>query len=72
MKVEILGGVGGSDDCPDGRTCPTFYKTDRGSYLVQGNLLSHEDLAGLLIPSGEGVLEVPLALVEVIRRADLG
>jgi hypothetical protein len=71
MKVEILGGVGG-DNCPDGRTCPTFYKTDRGSYLVQGDLLSPQDLAGLLIPSGEGVLEIPPALVEVIRRAELG
>lgn len=71
MKVQILGGVGG-DDCSDGRTCPTFYATDRGSYLVQGNLLSPEDAANLQIPSGEGVVEIPPALVEVIRRAERG
>jgi hypothetical protein len=72
MKVRILGGIGGTIDCPDGRTCPTFYETDRGSFLVQGSLLSPEEVAGLQIPPGEGVVEIPPALVEVIRRADRG
>lgn len=72
MKVQILGGMGEDGSCADGRTCPTFYATDRGSYLVQGNLLSPEDAAGLQIPPGEGVVEIPPALVEVIRLAHRG
>jgi hypothetical protein len=70
MKVRILGGLGEDGTCADGRTCPTFYATDRGTYLVQGNLLSPDDAAGLKIPLGEGVVEIPPALVEVIRHAE--
>lgn len=69
MRFEMLGGVAGAD-CADGRTCPTFYATDRGSYVVQGDLLSPDDMAQLRIPPGEGAVEIPAALVEVIRRAE--
>lgn len=71
MKFTYLGGDG-DGTCTDGRTCPSFYATDRETYVVQGGLLSPEDLATLQVPAGESAVEIPATLVEVIRRAHTG
>lgn len=55
--------------CPDGNTCPTFYKTDRGTVVVQGNRLPDAELAEMNLPEGEIALEVPEALLEEVARA---
>lgn len=49
--------------CPDGNTCPTIYRTDRGTAVVQGNRLDPEALAGLGLPAHETAVEVPLELL---------
>lgn len=50
-------------DCPDTESCPTLYRTDRGTAVVQGYLLvtNLETLVGPMA-AGEAVVEVPLAL----------
>jgi len=71
MEFTYLGGDG-DGTCTDGRTCPSFYATDQGTYVVQGGVLSPVDLAKLQVPPGEGAVEIPASLVEVIRRAHSG
>lgn len=57
-------------DCDDGRTCPTFYATDRGTFVVQGwDITDAQALADLGLPPGESAVEIPASLVEVIRDA---
>jgi hypothetical protein len=49
--------------CPDGNTCPTIYKTDRGTRLVQGwKVTDPSILSQLGVPPGEEVVEVPAEL----------
>jgi hypothetical protein len=61
-------------DCPDGRTCPTVYLTDRDSVVVVGNRITDPDvLAALGLPDHETVVEVPRSLLpEVVGDADRG
>jgi len=55
MKITKLRG------CPDGRTCPGVYATDRGTLLIQGAIVTDpEALDG--VPPGETVVEVPRSL----------
>jgi hypothetical protein len=56
MKVTLIDEYG----CGGG-SCPTVYKTDRGTVLVQGYVLSQGDKQslGVNIPSTETVVEVP-------------
>jgi hypothetical protein len=50
------------DSTPD--QSPTLYRTDRGSWLVQGwNVTDSAALAEMNIPEGEGVVEIPDRLV---------
>lgn len=71
MEFRLIGGVG-DGNCQDGRTCPTFYATDHGTFVVQGATLSAEDSAKLKMPAHESAVEIPAELVEVIRRAERG
>ncbi|MFF8601518.1 hypothetical protein ACF065_19930 [Streptomyces sp. NPDC015232] len=57
MKVTML-----AKSC-DKRDCPTIYKTDRGTILVQGETPTDH---GLDIPDHETLVEIP---VELIRQA---
>ncbi|MEU2548393.1 hypothetical protein ABZ618_23625 [Streptomyces roseolus] len=57
MKVTML-----AKSC-DERDCPTIYKTDRGTILVQGETPTDH---GLSIPAHETLVEIP---VELIRQA---
>lgn len=58
MKIIRLG-----DDCKDTLTCPTIYKTDRGTFVVQGFIVDDpEALATMNLPAGETAVEIPQAL----------
>jgi hypothetical protein len=52
-----------------GGQSPSFYKTDRGSYVVQGwKVLDPEALATLKLPDHETAVEVPANLVAQIAK----
>lgn len=54
--------------CPDGRTCPTVYKTDRGTVAIQGYKLPADELSQIVLPDGETVVEIPIELLEEAVR----
>jgi hypothetical protein len=58
--------LGGSDNC-NKRDCPTAYVTDRGTLAIQGDNVTAA--LGRAIPSGEDIVEIPLALVDHILEA---
>jgi hypothetical protein len=64
MRLERIAG-----DCPDGRTCPTVYKTDRETIVVQGYALPAHELAQITLPDGEAAVEIPITLLEAAARA---
>jgi len=53
------------DDPPKCGTgdCPTVFVTDRGTLAVQGYVVEHET------PSGEAVVEIPVALLKEALRS---
>ena len=69
MKLETL--VGGAGDggvgCLGGE-CPTVYRTDRDTFVVQGNLVSPSDVAELKVPSHEGLVEIPTSLARALAN----
>jgi hypothetical protein len=65
MKMEKLVGGGGTTGCYGG-SCPTIYKTDRGTFVVQGNLIPGSEMPTLSVPSHEGIVEVPESLVQAL------
>lgn len=56
MKAEIIGG--GSSACLGG-DCPTVYKTDRDTLVVQGYVLTGSDRTEFSTPENESVVEIP-------------
>lgn len=65
MKITYI-----RDTSPTRNTCPTLRRTDRGTYLVQGYVVTDpEALAELNIPDGETVVEVPAELLPEIDDA---
>jgi hypothetical protein len=56
-------------------TCPTVYRTDRGTLVIQGYTVAAEQ-AGVDLPDGEMLVEVPAELLreavrqEAVRRLD--
>ena len=55
------------DSVPDGS--PTLYRTDRGSWVVQGWVVTDPDaLADMDIPEGESCVEIPDRLVPFFSR----
>ncbi len=52
-------------------TCPTVYQTDRGTLLIQGYAVSAEE-AGIDLPAGELLVEIPTHLVEAAGLAVSG
>lgn len=60
MKLTIVRG----DDCPDGRTCPAVHKTETGSLVIIGRVVTDNDaLSQMAIGPGEMAVEVPAALL---------
>ncbi|MFC4072244.1 hypothetical protein [Actinoplanes subglobosus] len=60
MKLEFIAKDPGSE--PSGS--PTLYRTDRGSWAVQGWVVTDPDaLTAMGIPEGESCVEIPDRLV---------
>ena len=56
MKIRLVAG----DPASTPLNSPTLYKTDRGSWLVQGWVVTDADaLAQMGIPEGETCVEIP-------------
>lgn len=45
-----------------GGSCPTVYRTDRDTFVVQGYTVTAET-AGFDLPAGEQLVEIPAALL---------
>ena len=58
LKLELLAGP---DGCA-GKSCPTIYKTDRGTVVVQGYTVTEATTAAL--GPGESLVEIPAALID--------
>jgi hypothetical protein len=55
VKLTSLG-----TDCRDG-TCPTIYRSDRGTIVVQGYVVTDADVT---VPEGEALVEIPAELLK--------
>lgn len=49
-------------------TCPTVYRTDRGTLVVQGYTVT-ADQADLDLPAGEQLVEIPAELLAAAMQA---
>jgi len=48
---------------------PTIYRTDRGSWVVQGWVVTHPDaLAQMDIPEGETCVEIPDGMLQFFTK----
>jgi hypothetical protein len=52
-----------------GGSCPTVYLTDRNTYVVQGYTVTAE-AAGLDLPAGEQLVEIPAELLAQALKTD--
>ena len=68
MRLRFVG-----TDSPSG-SCPTLYETDRGTYVVQGSLVTDTEALEALrhVLPGETFVEVPKRLLRYAKetRAD--
>jgi hypothetical protein len=51
-----------------GGSCPTVYRTNRGTLVVQGYAVDPEQ-AGIDVPDGERLIEIPADLFQEAARA---
>jgi hypothetical protein len=64
MKLTLI--AGDPDSVPE--NSPTLYKTDRGSWVVQGWVVTdREALASLKLPEGETVVEIPDRMIQFFK-----
>ncbi|MFE2291059.1 hypothetical protein [Streptomyces sp. NPDC059452] len=63
MKVTVL-----ATTC-EKKNCPTVYKTDRGTIIVQGETPKDH---GLTIPAHETLVEIPMELIREAFGGKLG
>ncbi|WP_405063851.1 hypothetical protein OG474_19985 [Kribbella sp. NBC_01505] len=64
MKLTLV--AGDPQSRPD--NSPTLYKTDRGSWVVQGWVVDDpEALAALNVPAGETVVEIPDRMIQFFQ-----
>ncbi|WP_436529081.1 hypothetical protein [Actinoplanes sp. HUAS TT8] len=56
-----------ADSCTSG-ACPTIFSTDSGSIVVQGYVVPAEQ-AGVDVPDGEMLVEIPLELLRAAQQA---
>lgn len=54
-----------------GGSCPTVYRTNRGTLVVQGYAVTAET-AGVALPAGELLVEIPADLLAAAARAGGG
>jgi hypothetical protein len=64
IRLELL-----SSQCGNS-SCPTIYRTDRGTLVVQGYAVAPEQ-AGVSLPEGELLVEIPTDLLAAALRAAL-
>jgi hypothetical protein len=48
-------------------SCPTVYRTNRGTFVVQGYAVTGSDV-GVDLPDGEFLVEIPADLLEQAAR----
>jgi hypothetical protein len=61
MKLRHVNGCSGG-------TCPTVFETDRGTYVVQGAIVTDpEALASVDLPAHETLVEVPTELLASLK-----
>jgi len=58
MKLKMIG----ESNCGNG-PCPTIYESETGTIIVQGFDVKPSD-AGLQLPPGEGMVEIPRYMIE--------
>jgi hypothetical protein len=59
----------GKDPESDAQGSPTLYRTDRGSWVVQGWVVSDAGaLAGMNIPEGESCVEIPDRMIQFFTQ----
>jgi hypothetical protein len=67
MRVTLVAG----DPESNPNNSPTLYRTDRGSWIVQGWAVDDaEALAAMRIPDGEGCVEIPDRMVPFFAAVD--
>jgi hypothetical protein len=54
-RMEVIAG-----GCVDG-TCPTIYRTEQGTVVVQGQLVNYSDV---VLGDGEALVEIPANLLK--------
>ncbi|MGC4940788.1 hypothetical protein [Kribbella sp. DT2] len=65
MKLTLV--AGDPESAP--KNSPTLYKTDRGSWVVQGWVVSDPDaLATLNLPDGETAVEIPDRMIPFFTK----
>ncbi len=65
QKITKIKTISAGGSCPDGDTCPTLWRTDTGTRIVQGAPVTDpEVLRQLNLPPGEIAVEVPGTLWE--------
>ena len=52
-----------------GGTCPTVYRTNRDTLVVQGYAVTAE-AAGVKLPTGELLVEIPADLLRAVQAAE--
>lgn len=65
MKIEFLGTTS------TGGHCPSAFKTDRGTYLVQGERVTDPDALAEVrrrgLPDHETIVEIPAGLIKFLQ-----
>lgn len=55
------------DDCAGG-SCPTIYKTDDNTYVLQGKKMTDQEKIDLNIPVDEDIIELPADFLETFLK----
>ncbi len=61
-------------DCAPFPVCPGIFRSNRGSYLIVGKVLSAEDATALpegRVAADEYVVEVPADMIDLLKRGEL-
>jgi hypothetical protein len=61
VNLDLVVGMCGAGDCP------TVYRTDRGTLVVQGYSFEPAE-AGVTVPEGERMVEIPIELLSAYTR----
>lgn len=65
MRLKLIAG----DPDSNPTNSPTLYRTDQGSWLVQGWVVTDVDaLAEMNIPAGETVVEIPDRMIQFFKE----